>query len=302
MDRALLERIVREVVAEVVEGKTPVDEARAPSCATDGAAGDDGCAPRDHKPRPPADPVALGKVTAATPARVAMGRTGTRYLTDVYVRLRAEHAIALDAVHSELSSDMAQKLGAIEVSTRATSKEHFLLHPDEGRRLDDASRQKLLAEGTRGADVVVVCGDGLSAWALEHNGPELVPALLQELKAVGLSVGKPVLVRRARIGVADEIGVLLQAKATAILVGERPGLGTGDSLSIYTAYGPKLGQDNAEKDCISNIRPLGIPPREAAVECADLLKKTFAAGGGGMKLVEYLQRTRQSAPARSANP
>jgi ethanolamine ammonia-lyase small subunit len=290
VDRALLERLVREVVAEVVSG--------APAPVVADCPPEDGCAPRDHKPRPPADAIALGRITAATPARVAMGRAGTRYLTDVYVQMRAEHAIALDAVHSELSDGLAKTLGALELATQATSKEEFLLHPDKGRRLDEASRQKLSAQGQRGADVVVVCGDGLSAWALERNGPELVPALVAELKARGFSVAQPLFVRRARIGVADEIGVLLQAKATAILVGERPGLGTGDSLSIYTAYAPRLGQDNAEKDCISNIRPLGIPPREAAAECADLLKKTFAAGGGGMKLVEYLQRTHQSAPAR----
>ena len=83
---------------------------------------------------------------------------------------------------------------------------------------------------------------------------------------------------------ADEIGETLGARSTAILVGERPGLGTGDSLSIYTAFGPALGQDNAEKDCISNIRPVGVPPAEAALECAQLMKRTFAAGGGGVHL------------------
>ena len=88
------------------------------------------------------------------------------------------------------------------------------------------------------------------------------------------------------MGVQDEIGVILQARCTVILVGERPGLGTGDSLSIYTAYGPRLGQDNAEKDCISNIRPLGYKPEVAARECAALLRRTFAAGGGGVKLTQ----------------
>jgi ethanolamine ammonia-lyase small subunit len=86
------------------------------------------------------------------------------------------------------------------------------------------------------------------------------------------------------VGVQDDIGVTLGARATVILVGERPGLGTGDSLSIYTAYGPKLGQDNAEKDCISNIRALGMPPEEGAAECVRLVKRTFAAGGGGVHL------------------
>ncbi len=82
----------------------------------------------------------------------------------------------------------------------------------------------------------------------------------------------------------DEIGVLLGCKATIILVGERPGLGTGDSLSIYTAFAPRIGQDNAEKDCISNIRPLGVPAAEAAKMTATLLRRTFKAGGGGVHL------------------
>jgi ethanolamine ammonia-lyase small subunit len=108
---------------------------------------------------------------------------------------------------------------------------------------------------------------------------------LSALQAERFSVGRSVFVRHARIGVQDEIGVLLGAKSTIILVGERPGLGTGDSLSIYTAFKPRLGQDNAEKNCISNVRDLGFPPAEAAVECARLMRRTFDAGGGGVHLV-----------------
>ena len=118
-----------------------------------------------------------------------------------------------------------------------------------------------------------------------RQGEALLPALLKALQARGFTVGKPLFVRHARIGVQDEIGVLTGAKSTVILVGERPGLGTGDSLSLYTAYKPRLGQDNAEKNCISNVRPLGIPPGQAAEMCADLLRRTFDAGGGGVHLV-----------------
>src|SRR5437868_337548 len=117
------------------------------------------------------------------------------------------------------------------------------------------------------------------------QGKELVPALAKSFAAVGLTTGRPLFVRYARIGVQDEIGVLTHSKSTVILVGERPGLGTGDSLSIYTAYGPRLNQDNAEKNCISNIRPLGLPPLAAARECAVLMRKTFELGGGGLALV-----------------
>jgi ethanolamine ammonia-lyase small subunit len=131
--------------------------------------------------------------------------------------------------------------------------------------------------------VQIILGDGLSAWAAEANGPALLPALQAELKAAGFSVGKPLFVRFARVGVQDHVGVLLGAKATLICLGERPGLGTGDSLSIYLAYGPRLDQDNAEKNCISNVRALGILPAAAAKEAAAILKRAFAAGRGGVQ-------------------
>ncbi|MCB9738465.1 MAG: ethanolamine ammonia-lyase subunit EutC [Deltaproteobacteria bacterium] len=244
---------------------------------------------RFRRPRNAADGVPfrmseLATMRGATPARIVQGRVGTRYPTDKAIGLRAEHAVALDAVHSALPEGFAAELGCVELWTQAEDHAEYLAFPDKGRALHPESRAKLEAEGSRGADVQIIAGDGLAAWALTANGPALLPALQAELTAAGFSLGKPLLVHRARIGVQDEIGVVLGCKATVILVGERPGLGTGDSLSIYTAYGPKLGQDNAEKDCISNIRPLGIPADEAAKLCTELLKRTFAAGGGGVKL------------------
>jgi ethanolamine ammonia-lyase small subunit len=181
--------------------------------------------------------------------------------------------------------DLAAKLGCIALRSKAKDREEFLLYPDQGRRLDDESRAKLEREGTRNVDVQLILSDGLAAWAVTESGAELLAALQRELAAVGLKTGRPLFVKYGRIGVQDEIGVVLGAKATVIFVGERPGLGTGDSGSLYTAYAPRLGQDNAEKDCISNIRALGIPPDEAAKEAADILRRSFAAGGGGTHLV-----------------
>jgi ethanolamine ammonia-lyase small subunit len=284
IDRRVLEELVREVVKETLTvselgSQTPAAGRRAEPC-------DDGvCVPRDVKPQRPLDPFEAKRVVDATPARVVQGRTGTRYMTSTYIGLRAEHAIAIDAVASRIPAGFAAELGCIELRTRCKDQQEFLLYPDHGRRLDDESRDKLLKEGTRGADVQVIAGDGLSAWALTRQAKALLPALDAALRARGFSVGKPVLVHFARIGVADEIGVQLQSKCTVILVGERPGLGTGDSLSIYTAYQPRLGQDNAEKNCISNIRPLGVPLAEGAEMCAALVRKTFDAGGGGIHLV-----------------
>lgn len=245
---------------------------------------DASCRPRSMPHAPVFDAKELAQIKAATPARLAQGRTGTRYLTSVYVGLRAEHAIALDAVQAEVPPELPGKLGCLALRTRCKDHEEYLLHPDLGRRLDDESAKTLQAEGTRGADVQLILGDGLSAWALVENGPPLLQALTQAFAAERWKLGRPLFVKFARVGVQDEIGVLLQARCTVILVGERPGLGTGDSLSIYTAFNPRLNQDNAEKDCISNVRGLGLSPEKAARECARILKATFAAGGGGVKL------------------
>ncbi|MBM4380605.1 MAG: ethanolamine ammonia-lyase subunit EutC [Deltaproteobacteria bacterium] len=268
-------------------GACKADKVAAPKVQADGAgaACDDGCKPRNAPPPPVRDPLALKRLVEETPSRIAQGRVGTRYPTRVYLGIRAEHAVALDAVAAEVPDDVAAKLGCLPLKTKAVSKQDYLLFPDLGRRLDDESRAKVEQQATRGVDIQVIAADGLSAWALMRQGEVLLPALLEALKGRGFTVGRPLFVRHARIGVQDEIGVLTGARATIILVGERPGLGTGDSLSLYSAYKPRLGQDNAEKNCISNVRPLGVPPAQAAALCADLMRRTFDAGGGGVHLV-----------------
>jgi ethanolamine ammonia-lyase small subunit len=232
----------------------------------------------------PANPERLSALVASTPSRIGVGRAGVRYRTGTYLALRADHAVAKDAVYSEAEDALVEKLGCLPLKTRCENREDFLLNPARGRRLDDASMARLAAEGTRGAQVQVILADGLSAWAAARNGPELLPLLQAELTSAGFSVGRPLFVRFARVGVQDPIGVALGNRATAICLGERPGLGTGDSLSIYLAYGPELDQDNAKKNCISNVRALGIRPPEAAREAVEILRRAFAAGRGGVAL------------------
>jgi len=137
-----------------------------------------------------ADPVEVQRVVEASPSRLAQGRVGTRYTTKAYVQLRAEHAIALDAVHSRIADDFATKLGLIPLATRAKDHAEYLLHPDQGRRLDDASRERLQKQGTMGADVVIIVGDGLSAVAVEKQAPTLLPALSSALKYYGAELNK----------------------------------------------------------------------------------------------------------------
>jgi ethanolamine ammonia-lyase small subunit len=275
--RELVKAIVTDVVkqAETPPIAPPITPAEEPTWSRG----------PEHKPyTPPRNEALLDYLVTTTPARIVTGRTGTRYLTHSYLGLRADHAIALDAVESEVDEQWAASQGWLPLRTKAKDHTEFLLHPEQGRRLDDASRARCEKEADKGVDVQLIAGDGLSAMALQVNGPPLFKAMQSAFAAKGFKVGKPIFVKFARIGVQDEIGVITQAKSTLIVVGERPGLGTGDSLSIYTAFGPKLGQDNSEKDCISNVRTVGFPPERAAVKAAELMRASFTAGGGGVKL------------------
>ncbi|NUN12994.1 MAG: ethanolamine ammonia-lyase subunit EutC [Myxococcales bacterium] len=228
------------------------------------------------------------RLLKTTPTRIGTGRAGTRYRTETYLELRADHAIAKDAVYAELPPDLAAKLGCIEVKSRCNNREHYLLYPNDGRRLDDSSRALLAQQGTRSADVQIIVADGLAAPALMLNGPKLLPAFITALQQRGLTVAKPILAHMARVGLQDDIGVLLQSRATAICLGERPGLGTGDSLSIYIAVAPGLDQDNALKNCLSNIRPQGLAPAHAAEMAAELLKRGLILGKSGLVLAQSL--------------
>jgi ethanolamine ammonia-lyase small subunit len=226
----------------------------------------------------------LPRLVALTSSQVAVGRAGNRFRTELYLRTREGQADARDAVHSEVPEAFATRHGLIALRTRCVDRHQYLLYPNLGRRLDDTSRAKVEALPRTRPDVQVIVGDGLSPNAIVENGPAALEAIDRALRAAGWRVGAGLYVQFARIGVADEIGVLTGARATVMLVGERPGLGTGDSLSVYLAVHPRLDQDNAEKNCISNVRPIGIHPSEAATQTVTILTRAFERGVGGVAL------------------
>lgn len=278
-----LDRIVQAVL-ERMQHAAPQGDAFTPECG-----GSEGhhctAAPRPpHGLDRPVYPEVLPKLLGSTPSLIAVGRAGARFRTDLYLRLREGHADARDAVHSELPEAWAKAHDCLALRTRCADRGEYLLHPNLGRRLDEPSRGALEALAGTHPDVQIVVGDGLSPNAIAVNGAATLEALTAALGSAGMRCGRPVFVRFARIGVADEIGVVTGARATVMLVGERPGLGSGDSLSLYLAINPRLDQDNAEKNCISNVRPIGIAPREAAALTTQILQRGFAAGVGGVAL------------------
>ncbi len=276
IDRSRIERLVRTTLEEL-------GDKRAQSNRDDGDSGlllkPDRGANLDAF-----DPDAMGGMLRSTPARIGVGRAGTRYKTNTLLRFRADHAAAKDAVMSEVDDKLVARLGLVELTTRAPDKRIFLERPDAGRALSDDGRARLGEKCARGAQVQVCYGDGLSAAAINAHLEAFHGALMSALQARGFRVGTPVFVRHSRVKVMDEIARLADAEACVFTCGERPGLGFADSLSSYYIYRPASGATDADREVISNINPRGLEPTKAAVAVAEACARILAAKKSGVVL------------------
>jgi ethanolamine ammonia-lyase small subunit len=229
------------------------------------------------------DADAMRSMLASTPARIGVGRAGTRYRTNTLLRFRADHAAAKDAVVSEVDPKLIEKLGLVELTTKAPDKPTFLARPDAGRALSEEGKRKL--EGcVKSPQLQVVYGDGLSAAALDAHLEAFHNALSRALGQKGIRTGTPVFVRRSRVKVMDEIARLVDAEACVFTCGERPGLGFADSMSAYYIYRPAGGATDADREVISNINPRGLEPVRAAEAVADACARILAAKKSGVVL------------------
>jgi ethanolamine ammonia-lyase small subunit len=219
-----------------------------------------------------------------TTALLGIGQVGTRYATDVVLQFQAELAVAHEAVGTVLPSDWAEKQGYLPLKSRVETHREFLLRPDKGRRLDEDSLTRLRQNARKGVDVQPILADGLSAVACMGAGPELLAHFIRECEAKGLTVGTPVCARFSRVWLEDEIGQETGAKVAAILLGERPGLGTGDGLSAYLVHDPKVGNTDGNRNMMSNIHARGTPPPEAARRLAALAAAMIQQGTSGVSL------------------
>ncbi|MFO0756622.1 MAG: ethanolamine ammonia-lyase subunit EutC [Byssovorax sp.] len=210
------------------------------------------------------------RAAAHTTALVGIGRVGTRYATDVVLQFQAELAVAREAVATVLPDGWAEGKGLLSLHSQVQDHHQFLLRPDLGRRLDEPSKDRLRSQAQKDVDVQPILADGLSAVACMGAGMDLLNHYIDACKARGYSVGTPVCARFARVWLEDEIGEICRAKVAAILLGERPGLGTGDGLSAYLVYAPKVGKTDSDRNMMSNIHVRGTPPPLAAKRLAVL--------------------------------
>jgi ethanolamine ammonia-lyase small subunit len=268
IDRTQIEAFVRAALtAEGADAARPLESGGAVLLAPERGAG----------LGTPIDPAAMRRLVEATPARIAVGRAGTRYRTSTLLRFRADHAVARDAVLSEVPPELLAKLGVLEVRSRAADKQEFLARPDLGRHLAPEAAAAITRHVGRSPQLVVLYGDGLSAAAITAHLPAFHEAFLREVGTRGIRCAAPVFVRYARVRIMDEIARLVDAEAAVFTCGERPGLGSADSLSAYFIYRPAAGATDANREVVSNINPRGLAVGEAArvvaESCARILRE-----------------------------
>ncbi|MFN3439993.1 MAG: ethanolamine ammonia-lyase subunit EutC [Acidovorax sp.] len=231
---------------------------------------------------------------AHTQARLALGRAGAALPSAELLRFGLAHAQARDAVHIPLDAEaLATQLQALGNTTRqvhsaAPDRATYLLRPDLGRRLSDADALALRARDDQPndgspVDLLLVVADGLSSLAVSRQAPPLIGAIRQQAPA-GWTLGPVVIAQQARVALGDEVGALLGARLVAVLIGERPGLSSPDSLGIYLTWHPQVGRHDAQRNCISNVRPEGLPPAAAAARLWWLCQEARQLGLTGVGL------------------
>jgi len=236
----------------------------------------------------------LKAAAARTPARIFVDRRGPAYRTQTQLALRADHAFALDAVHDEVDlargfpAEFAHARKLFAVQSQARDKEEFLLRPDLGRRLSDTARQEIALRCGPSADVQIVLGDGLSAAAMIRQVPPLLPLLEQEFARRGWKTGQTFFVRHCRVGIMNDVGELLRPEIVVLLIGERPGLATAESLSGYLAFRPASGHTDAQRNLISNIHDRGVDHAAAAARIASLADQMRQRQTSGVAIKEQL--------------
>lgn len=219
-----------------------------------------------------------------TPARLDVGRTGTRPLTTEMLKFRLDHAAAVDAVYGEVREETLAEFGLFTVETQYRDKEFYLKRPDSGRVLSEEGARDIVRRCIRRPQVQIVVSDGLSAKAIDDNLADVLPALRDSLAANGLTEGTPFFVKGGRVGVMDDIGRLLEPETLVLLIGERPGLATASSMSAYMCYRPGPGRKDSDRMVVSNIHAGGTPPTEAGAHIGALLRKMIEQKVSGVRL------------------
>lgn len=231
-----------------------------------------------------ADAYKFRKMKEKTPARLGSGKAGARYKTLTMLRFRADHAAAQDAVFTEMDAEFAKKHDLLPVKTRCESKDEYLTRPDLGRCFDEHNAKTIKGVIDTPPKVQLVVGDGLSSAAIAANAADCLAAIRDGLKLKGIETGKAIFVKYCRVGAGDAIGDITGCELVCMLVGERPGLTTDKSMSVYITYKPHTGVSESSRTVVSNIHAQGTPAVEAGAHVAELIGKILKKQVSGVGL------------------
>ena len=233
----------------------------------------------------PADPEALERMKRETTARIGVGRRGPRLNTRTVLTMRADHAGARDAVFADVDQALLDRLGLFTVQSACTGKDTYITRPDLGRQLPEAALEELRRRCVRNPDVQIYAADGLSSTAIEANLERILPVLTDTLTAKGLRLGTPFFLRYGRVGSEEYIAEALGARVVCVLIGERPGLATAESMSAYIAYNAYPGMPESKRTVVSNIHRSGTAAVEAGAYIAEVIAAILERKASGVDLI-----------------
>jgi len=287
MSEANLRNIIEQVIKEYYQAKDekPAEKA-VPCCSVDADVNDITHYEMENFFRVPGaeNKEAYLNYKKSTPARVGIWRAGPRYTTETMLRFRADHAIAQDAVFNNVPDEFIKEKGWLPLQTEIFDKDHYLTRPDLGRILNADAIQALKQLYPTPPKVLVYISDGLSSIASETNGYDTFKSIEMGLKSQGIEIAKPFFLKYGRVPAMDHVAEITGAEVTAVLIGERPGLATGESMSCYMIYKGRVGNQESLRTVVSNIHKNGTPAVEAGAYIADIIKRILLEKKSGVDL------------------
>ncbi|MGN8874047.1 ethanolamine ammonia-lyase subunit EutC [Pseudoflavonifractor sp. HCP28S3_F10] len=289
VDKRLVSRITEEVMRQLKErGYVILPEKEDPAPGT--AEGPEDITSPSCKAKPllrdPQDMEALLRMKRYTNARIGVGRAGPRLNTQTMLAMRADHAKARDSVFTDVSPELTERMGLMTVQTMCDCKDTYVTRPDLGRTLSGEAEKAIRSACVPNPDVQIFAADGLSSSAIEANLEKILPILMDGLQARGLKVGTPFYLRFGRVAAEDQVSEVLGARVVCVLIGERPGLATAESMSAYIAYNAYVGMPEAKRTVVSNIHKDGLSAVEAGAYIVEVIAQILEQKASGVDLVK----------------
>ena len=286
LDERLIALITEEVIRQLTASGDVVLPDKTPSLPADAPAAPSDVVGTDRLLEDPLDPEALERMKKRTTARIGVGKAGARLKTQTMLALRADHARAQDSVFADVDPAFIERLGLLSIESQAGDRNTHITRPDLGRKICPKGVEALRQHCRMSPDVQIYASDGLSSAAIEANLEKILPVLTEGLQAKGLTVGTPFYMRFGRVAAEDQVAEVLGAKVVCVLIGERPGLATAESMSAYIVYNSYVGIPEAKRTVVSNIHKDGLTAVEAGAYITEVIQQILERKASGVDLVK----------------